>query len=85
MGECEWAMVRKALDLQATDTVLDVGCGTGWFTRRAERVAARVVGVDIDAVPLDFARRHQMGQGRVHPGRCPPPAVPGCSNRGRRH
>ena len=57
IGEREWAMVRDALQLQASDGVLDVGCGTGWFTRRAAGVAARVVGLDIDPAPLDFARR----------------------------
>lgn len=57
IGEMEWAAVRSALRLRSSDTVLDVGCGTGWFTRRAESAAARVVGLDIDSASLDFARR----------------------------
>lgn len=48
IGEREWALVRDALQLQAQDNVLDVGCGTGWFTRRAETIADRVVGLDIE-------------------------------------
>jgi SAM-dependent methyltransferase len=56
IGELEWTAVRNALRLQPSDTVLDVGCGTGWFTRRAESVATRVVGLDIDRASLEFAR-----------------------------
>lgn len=57
IGEREWEMVRDALSLQPGDSVLDVGCGTGWFTRHAASAAAHVVGIDIDAAALDFARR----------------------------
>jgi ubiquinone/menaquinone biosynthesis C-methylase UbiE len=62
IGELEWTAVRNALRLQPSDTVLDVGCGTGWFTRRAESVATRVVGLDIDRASLDFARRKGAGR-----------------------
>ena len=51
-------MVRNAMALQSGDSVLDIGCGTGWFTRHAEALADRVVGLDIDPASLDFARRH---------------------------
>lgn len=57
IGEREWTTVREALRLQPSDSVLDVGCGTGWFTRRAAAVATRVVGLDTDSASLDFARR----------------------------
>lgn len=56
IGEREWTMVRGALRLQPRDSVLDIGCGTGWFTRRAEAVATRVVGLDTDPAALHFAR-----------------------------
>jgi len=62
IGEMEWTAVRDALRLQPSDTVLNVGCGTGWFTRRAESVAARVVGLDIDPESLDFARHNGAGR-----------------------
>lgn len=57
VGEREWAMVNAALRLQPGDSVLDDGCGTGWFSRRAAAVAARLVGVDIDRASLDFVHR----------------------------
>jgi ubiquinone/menaquinone biosynthesis C-methylase UbiE len=60
--ELEWTAVRNGLRLQPSDTVLDVGGGTGWFTRRAESVATRVVGLDIDRASLDFARRKGAGR-----------------------
>lgn len=56
-------MVSDALQLRSTDSVLDVGCGTGWFTQRAESMAARVVGLDVDAAALDFAR--DRGETRI--------------------
>jgi AraC-like DNA-binding protein len=36
IGEREWTTVRDALRLQPSQSVLEVGCGTDWFTRRAE-------------------------------------------------
>jgi arsenite methyltransferase len=35
------------MDLQPTDRVLDLGCGTGWASRRLARVAQEVVGLDV--------------------------------------
>src|SRR5438309_11984886 len=37
------------MDLQPTDRVLDLGCGTGWASRRMARVATagEVVGLDV--------------------------------------
>jgi len=35
------------MDLQAADRVLDLGCGTGWASRRMARVAGEVIGLDV--------------------------------------
>jgi len=35
------------MELQPSDRVLDLGCGTGWASRRLARVAAEVVGLDV--------------------------------------
>ena len=38
-------------------SLLDVGCGTGWFSRRAEERGARVVSLDIGPALLAHVRR----------------------------
>lgn len=35
IGETEYALATRGLAPQANGTLLDVGCGTGWFTRCA--------------------------------------------------
>ena len=58
IGGVEWPLLRSALELRAGDSVLDVGCGTGWFTRRVAAEGPRAVGLDLDEGTLEFARRH---------------------------
>jgi SAM-dependent methyltransferase len=67
IGSAEYGLVRSLLDLQPGEDVLDVGCGTGWFTRRVAADGAQVVGLDRDAEALAFARQHSAaGMGYVH-------------------
>jgi len=67
IGNTEYDCIRSLLDLQPGDTVLDVGCGTGWFTRRVAADGVQVVGLDRDAEALAFAREHSVGGARyVH-------------------
>lgn len=49
----------EALQLEARERILDVGCGTGIFTRvLADESSAEVVGVDADVALLGVAREH---------------------------
>lgn len=48
--------VVMALDLKATDTVADIGAGTGYFARRFANHAGKVYAVDIDEKLLAIAR-----------------------------
>ena len=48
--------VIKALDLKSTDTVADIGAGTGYFARRFAPHAQKVYAVDIDEKLLAIAR-----------------------------
>lgn len=61
IGKVEYRLIRRLLDLQPGEVVLDVGCGTGWFTRRLAADGAQVVGLDRDAEALAFARSHDQG------------------------
>jgi len=48
--------VITALDLKPTETIADIGAGTGYFARRFAMHAGKVYAVDIDAKLLDIAR-----------------------------
>ena len=57
IGEMEYELLSDQLKPQPGDHVLDVGCGTGWFTRRfAALPGVHVTGIDLDTDWLEFAR-----------------------------
>ena len=58
IGETEYALLCRALASAPGDSLLDVGCGTGYFTRRFAREHLRVTGLDPDAAMLRFAAAH---------------------------
>ena len=47
--------VVMALNLKSTDTIADIGAGTGYFARRFAMHAGKVYAVDIDQKLLDIA------------------------------
>lgn len=58
VGATELRIVESELCLRAGARVLDVGCGSGWFTRHlARRTGIDVTGIDIDARSLNYARQ----------------------------
>jgi SAM-dependent methyltransferase len=57
-------IAKRELDLmlallrpQRTQRLLDVGCGTGWFSSRFADIRLRVTGLDPDPAALRFARQ----------------------------
>jgi len=58
IGETEYRLLTRALTAAAGDSLLDVGCGTGYFTRRFALDGFLVTGVDPDAEMLRFAAEH---------------------------
>lgn len=56
IGANEWVLLHRLLAAEPGQTLLDVGCGTGWFARRFAADGLRVTGIDPDPAMLDFAR-----------------------------
>ncbi len=70
IGDVEFRLVRGLLQPERGGTLLDIGCGTGYFTRRlAGGCGLDVVGIDPNAAWLDFARSHGAGTERYCRGR----------------
>lgn len=59
IGELEYRLLHQMLAPAPDATLLDVGCGTGYFTRRfAQDAGLHVTGLDPNREWLDYARVH---------------------------
>lgn len=58
IGELEYRLLRRMLAPAAASSLLDIGCGTGYFTRRFARDGHAVAGVDLDPAMVGFAQAH---------------------------
>ncbi len=58
IGTGEYELVRRQLAAGPGETLLDVGCGTGWFTRRFAQDGTIATGLDPNAEWLAYARSH---------------------------
>ena len=56
IGETEYRLLRRQLGLRPEETILDAGCGTGYFSRRLMQDGYSVVGVDLDSAAATYAR-----------------------------
>ncbi len=66
IGDTEYALARRKLAAIPGETLLDVGCGTGWFTRRFAAGGLLATGLDPNPEWLAYARAHSgLGTYRV--------------------
>jgi SAM-dependent methyltransferase len=71
IGQTELRLLSSRLAPRPGDRVLDVGCGTGWFTRRLSNLAAiDVTGIDVDGESLEFARRRDPASSYLQADAC---------------
>ena len=68
IGETEQRLLEELLAPALGESLLDVGCGTGYFTRQFARRNLSVTGVDLDPVMLEFARAHAVAGERYMAG-----------------
>jgi SAM-dependent methyltransferase len=60
IGQCEINLLFGALKPRSGDSLLDVGCGTGFFTREmAFRMNGKIMGVDINQNSIQYARQQE--------------------------
>ena len=63
IGLCETSLLFNALRPEPGDFLLDVGCGTGFFTRQMARgIRGNVIGIDINENWIRYARQKDKGQ-----------------------
>lgn len=59
VGHCELELLFNALKPRPGESLLDIGCGTGFFTRgMGSRIKGKVVGVDINQKRVRYACQH---------------------------
>jgi SAM-dependent methyltransferase len=57
IGDVETSLLLRLLACRDGDSILDVGCGTGYFSRRLAQIGFHVTGVDVEPHALEFAAR----------------------------
>lgn len=64
IGEIEYRLLCRLLQPLPGATVLDVGCGTGYFTRRLDSDGLEATGIDSNAGWIRYAQLHRSGRER---------------------
>ena len=70
IGQAEYALLRSMLRPAPGASLLDIGCGTGYFTRRfASEAGGPVIGLDPDRAWLRYAQQHAAHREQYVAGR----------------
>ena len=68
IGETEFCLLYTMLRPEPGASVIDVGCGTGYFTRRLARTGLLATGIDPDAAAIHYAETHMAAGEQYHSG-----------------
>ena len=60
IGEVEYRLLKELLRPPAGASILDVGCGTGYFTRRFAKDGMQITGVDPSPAMIAYAQSHRI-------------------------
>ncbi len=61
IGQSEFKLLKAMLRLERDASLIDIGCGTGYFTRlMANETHGELVGIDPDEESLSFDRAHAV-------------------------
>ena len=66
IGDREFILLQSLLRAHKGGSLLDVGCGTGHFSRRFARLGLSVTGIDPDSEVLNFARKQRSDIHYLH-------------------
>lgn len=70
VGDTEFHLLRRLLLPAPGESLLDVGCGTGYFTRRfANESGLNTVGIDPNLTWVEYAKAHALGGESYQTGR----------------
>ncbi|MCP4289357.1 MAG: class I SAM-dependent methyltransferase [Gammaproteobacteria bacterium] len=61
IGDREFNLLRKLLFPKSGESLLDIGCGTGYFSRRFARLGLSATGIDPDSKAIEFAKGEEAG------------------------
>lgn len=61
IGDLEYRLLRRILDPERGASILDVGCGTGYFSRRFAHDGHALTGIDLDPAMVGFANAQAAG------------------------
>jgi len=61
IGNTEYRLLNRLLGAKPNENLLDVGCGTGWFTRQfSAQTTLDVTGIDLSAESITYARSQDV-------------------------
>lgn len=82
IGRTEYRLLHRLLAVRRGDSILDIGGGTGWFTRQFSALQnLDVTGVDLNAQWLAHAREHDSQSRYVCADACALPFASGSFDR----